>query len=64
MKLAPLVVVLVLVAYRRDWPLLLKTLAAGIALLAVSLLFVHPHLYVEYVARSSPRQRRLSTQNA
>ena len=48
-KLTPLVIVLALVAYRRDWPLLLKTLAAGIALLVVSLLFIHPHLYVEYV---------------
>jgi hypothetical protein len=48
-KLTPLVVVLALVAYRRDWPLLLKTLAVGCALAAVSLLFVNPHLYVEYV---------------
>ena len=48
-KLTPFVIVLALVAYRRDWQLLLKTLVAGCALAAASLLFVHPHLYVEYV---------------
>ena len=54
-KLTPLVVVLALVAYRRDWRLLLKTLAAGCALLAASLLFVSPHLYAEYVTTVLPQ---------
>jgi len=54
-KLTPLVIVLALVAYRRDWRFLLKTLAAGCALLAASLLFVSPHLYAEYVTIVLPQ---------
>jgi hypothetical protein len=54
-KLTPLVLLLALVAYRRDWRLLLKTLVAGALLLgAATLLGVHPHLYVEYVTRVLP----------
>lgn len=53
-KLTPLVLLMVLVAYRRDWRLLAKAAVAGGALVAVSLLAVHPHLYWDYVTRVLP----------
>ena len=53
-KLTPLVLLMALVAYRRDWRLLLKTLVAGALLVAATLLAVHPQLYVEYVTRVLP----------
>lgn len=54
LKLTPVVLLLALVAYRRDWRLLLRTLAAGLVLAAVSLLVVSPDLYVEYVTSVLP----------
>jgi hypothetical protein len=53
-KLTPLVILLALVAYRRDWPLLLKTAGAGAAVIAVTLIAVPPHLYAEYVTAVLP----------
>jgi hypothetical protein len=53
-KVTPLVLVLATVAYYRDWRFLLKTLVAGLAVVAVSALLVHPSLYVEYVIRVMP----------
>jgi len=53
-KLTPVVLLLSLVAYRRDWRLLLKTLGAGALLVAATTLVVHPQLYVEYVTRVLP----------
>jgi hypothetical protein len=53
-KLTPAVIVLALVAYRRDWPLLLKTLAVGVIIFAASLLAVQWELYVEYASKVLP----------
>ena len=53
-KLTPAVLVLALVAYRRDWPLLLKTMTAGLAVIALSLLVVQPHLYADYITTVLP----------
>jgi hypothetical protein len=54
LKLTPAVVVLALVAYSRDWRLLVKTLLVGLALILVSLLAVSPGLYWEYVTKVLP----------
>lgn len=53
-KLTPAVLVVALAAYTRDWRLPAKTLAAGLALIAVSLLLIDPHLYVRYVSDVLP----------
>jgi Glycosyltransferase family 87 len=55
LKVTPLVLVLAMAAYYRDWRLLAKTALAGIALVAVSLVVVHPHLYVVYVQHVLPQ---------
>ena len=54
LKLTPAVVVLSLVAYQRDWRLLVKTVLAGLAFVGVSLAVVSPGLYWEYVTTVLP----------
>ena len=53
-KVTPLVLMLALVAYRRDWRLLAKTMLVGGLLVAATLVFVHAQYYVEYVSRVLP----------
>ena len=54
-KVTPLLLMAVMVVYFRDVRLLLKTLVCLGAGLALSLLAVSPHLYVEYVGTTLPR---------
>jgi hypothetical protein len=53
-KLTPLVLLLSLVAYRRDWNLLLKTALVCACLVLGSLVLVHPQLYVEFFTKVLP----------
>ncbi len=53
-KLTPLVLVLALVAYRRDWRLLVKVALVAAGLWLASLTVVHPRLYVEYLTTVLP----------
>jgi hypothetical protein len=53
-KLTPLVLVLALVAYRRDWRLLVKVAVVVAGLGLASLTVVHPRLYVEYLTLVLP----------
>jgi hypothetical protein len=53
-KLSPLVVLLALVVFWRDWRLLVKTFVVGVALVTLSLIVVPWGLYVEYVSRVMP----------
>jgi hypothetical protein len=53
-KVTPLVLLLSMAAYYRDWRLLIKTSVAGIALVGLTALVVHPSLYIEYVGRVMP----------
>jgi hypothetical protein len=54
LKLTPAVVVLSLVAYQRDWRMLVKTVLVGLAFVGVSLAVVSPGLYWEYVTTVLP----------
>ena len=53
-KVSPVLLVLVMVLYFRDWRFLLKTLACGLAVFAVSLVWVDVSLYREYVTDILP----------
>ena len=53
-KVSPVLILVVMVAYFRDWRFLLKTLACGAAVFAVSLAFVDFALYREYVVKMLP----------
>jgi hypothetical protein len=53
-KVTPLVVLVALVLCWRDWRFLLKTLACGVGVFALSLLAVDWSLFVEYVGRILP----------
>ena len=53
-KVSPVLILAVMVAYFRDWRFLLKTLACGAAVFAVSLAFVDFALYREYVVKMLP----------
>jgi hypothetical protein len=53
-KVSPVLLVLVMVLYFRDWRFLLKTLACGLVVFAVSLAWVDVSLYREYVVRILP----------
>lgn len=53
-KVSPVLLVLVLVLYFRDWRFLLKTLVCGLAVFAVSLAWVDLSLYREYVTDILP----------
>lgn len=54
LKLTPVVVLLALVAYRRDWRVLVKTAVVGVALTAATLFAVDPRLYGEYAGTVLP----------
>ncbi len=53
-KVSPVLLVLVVVLYFRDWRFVLKTLVCGLAVLAVSLVWVDISLYRDYVADILP----------
>jgi hypothetical protein len=53
-KVSPILLVAVMVVYFRDWRFILKTLACGIVVFAVSLAFVDFSLYREYVFKILP----------
>ena len=53
-KVSPVLLVLVVALYFRDWRFLLKTLACGAALVAVSFVWVDVSLYREYVTHILP----------
>jgi hypothetical protein len=53
-KVTPILLVAVMVVYFRDWRFILKTLACGAVLFAVSLAFVDFSLYREYVVKILP----------
>jgi len=53
-KVSPILILAVMVAYFRDWRFLLKTLACGVAVFAISLAFVDFALYREYVVTILP----------
>ncbi len=52
--MSPILLVAVMVVYFRDWRFLLKTLACGVVVFAVSLAFVDLSLYREYVLKILP----------
>ncbi len=53
-KVSPVVILLTIVVYYRDWRFLLKTLACGAVVLGASLLVVDWSLFVEYVSKILP----------
>jgi hypothetical protein len=53
-KVTPVLILAVMVIYFRDWRLAAKALACGAALAAVSLVWVHPGLYREFVFTTLP----------
>ncbi|MCX6363078.1 MAG: glycosyltransferase family 87 protein [Actinobacteria bacterium] len=53
-KVTPILLVAVMVVYFRDWRLILKMLACGVVVFAVSLAFVDFSLYREYVFKILP----------
>jgi len=53
-KVTPILLVAVMVVYFRDWRFILKTLACGVVVFAVSLAFVDVSLYREYVVKILP----------
>jgi hypothetical protein len=53
-KVTPILLVAVMVVYFRDWRFVLKTLACGAVIFAVSLAFVDFSLYREYVVKILP----------
>lgn len=53
-KVTPILLVAVMVVHFRDWRFILKTLACGVVVFAVSLAFVDVSLYREYVVKILP----------
>ncbi len=53
-KVTPVLILAVMVVYFRDWRLALKALLCGVALAAVSLVWVHVALYREYLFTTLP----------
>ncbi len=53
-KVSPVVILLALVVFYRDWRLLLKTVVCGAVVLGASLIVVDWSLFVEYVSRILP----------
>jgi hypothetical protein len=53
-KVSPVLLIAVIALYYRDWRFVLKTLACGVAVFAVSLAFVDLALYREYVTSILP----------